>query len=93
MIDISKTVSLLKFYKQASDHKELLQSTAAAERRNLCGGWSTAQFPIVNDIRSLRMTFQQTPAEQIPVPLQAKLEIHSIHFLVLTQSIVLMQPL
>jgi len=35
------------------------------------------------------VTFQQTRAEQMLVPLQAKTEIHSLHFLVLTEYIVL----
>lgn len=44
----------------------------------------TALFPVVNYTRSLRVTFQQTQAEPMLIPLQAKTEIHSVHFLVLT---------
>lgn len=57
------------------------------ERRNLSSGWGTpvtALFPVVNYTSSLRVTFQQTQAEQMLIPLQAKTEIHSVHFLVLT---------
>lgn len=46
-------------------------------------------FQWLTTLDVLRVTFQQTRAEQMLIPLQAKTEIHSIHFLVLTEYIVL----